>query len=132
MVQILQNINFILHSNALLIIKLQLVNNFYRSLLSIRLQSCFFNFSEGSLAQHIVMQFVFLHENFHIAKLKDEVGRLAHHVILSAVHFRLLNPRKSVLCVYTFTCGLLWGEAVSHLLSLCLFSSVSFFFIVHK
>ena len=37
MVQILQYINFILHSNALLIIKLQFVNDFYRSLFSIRL-----------------------------------------------------------------------------------------------
>ena len=60
------------------------------------------------------MQFVFLHENFHIAKLEDEIGRLAHHLIFIAVHLGLLDLRKCILCVYTFTSGLFRGEAVSH------------------
>ena len=65
-IQVLEDVDFILHSDTLSIIELQLVNNFDCALLSVRLQSRFLYLAEGTLSEDIVVQFILGHEDFHI------------------------------------------------------------------
>ena len=103
MVQVLENLDFILHTDTLSIIKLELVNDFDSSLLLVCLNRGFLDFSKGALAEDVVVQFVLVHKNLHILILDDEVFVLGDHVLNICVNLLLLNFDKLILRVGVFT-----------------------------
>lgn len=103
MVQVLENLDFILHADTLSIIKLELVNDFDSSLLLIRLHCGLLDFSKGALAEDVVVQFVLVHKNLHILVLDDEVFVLGDHFLNICVNWLLLNFLKLIFRVGVFT-----------------------------
>ena len=100
MVQVLENLDFILHADTLSIIKLEFVNDFDSSLLLVRLHCSLLDFSKGALAEDVVMQFVLVHKYLHILILDDEVLLLGDHFSCGSIGFFLLNVDKLIFRVW--------------------------------
>ena len=100
MVQVLENLDFILHADTLSIIKLEFVNDFDSSLLLVRLHCSLLDFSKGALAEDVVMQFVLVHKYLHILILDDEVLLLGDHFSRGSIRFVLLNFDKLIFRVW--------------------------------
>ena len=103
MVQVLENLDFILHADTLSIIKLEFVNDFDSSLLLVRLHCSLLDFSKGALAEDVVVQFVLVHKYLHILILDDEVFVLGDHFLNICVNWLLLNFLKLIFRVGVFT-----------------------------
>ena len=102
MVQVLEDLDFILHPDTFGVIKLELVNNFDSSLLLVRFHCGLLDLSEGALAEDVVVQFVLVHKYLHILILDDEVFVLGDHFLNICVNLFILYFDKLIFRVGVF------------------------------
>ena len=114
MVQVLEDVDFVLHSDALLIVELELVDDLDSALLSIRLESGLLDLTEGALAEDIVVQIVFLHEHARVLVLNDEVLVRSNHFLLVLIGYLLFDLLESILTVALAAALLFGAHAIAH------------------
>ena len=95
MVQILENIDLVLQTDPLSLIKVQLVDDLNSSEFSVRSQSRFLDLSECTFAKEfVVVDIVFLDEQVHVIVLDHKVLVSGDNVCLGPVDSRFVNRNK--------------------------------------
>ena len=92
MVQVLEDIDFILQANTLISIETKLVKNFHSTLLLVCLHGSLEDLSEGTFTEDfVVVELVLILEHLHIFKRHDEVFVRCYHVVLVRILLFLLH-----------------------------------------